>query len=97
MADSNLHGLNLRGGASVTVLFDERKAKLKLPHYLRVKCIYCPGAASNRGLCSHDLKWIGLVRERDRVQQNILCIEECDEIINEVEFAQVRGFHTPRI
>ena len=50
-----------------------------------MKFFYCPGAASNRGLCSHELKCIELVRERDSVAQNIRSIEVEDEIIDGVE------------
>ena len=73
----NCHGIHPSSSASITTLFNERKIELKIPHYVKLKCIRCPGTASNRCLCSNELKCIGLVRERDRMQQNILRIEEC--------------------
>ena len=50
----NRQFIYLRGGSSVTVLFDEQRTKSKLAYNLRVRCIYCAGAASNRGLCSYE-------------------------------------------
>ena len=61
-----------------------------------MKCTYCPNAASNRCLFSHELNCTELVRERNRVLQNVLSIEGGDEIINEVGNVQVSEFHNLR-
>lgn len=61
----NREFLHVKGGTSVTVLFDEKKTKSKLPHHLRVKCLNYLGAVSNRVLCSHELRFIELVKERE--------------------------------
>lgn len=86
----------MRFDASAAVLLYERKAKSSLPNYPIVKCTYCPGAASNRGLWYTELKFIRLVRERDHAEQIILSIEVCNELVNELGNVQVRGFYTSR-
>ena len=90
----NRRFLHLRGGSSVTVLFDKRITKSKLPYNLRVRCIYCAGAASNRGLCSHEQKCVELVSEGYREEQNILSTEGDEEILEEVESTQENRPHS---
>ena len=57
-------------GSSVTALFDERPSRTRLGYTLRVRCINCCGDASTRPMCSHELKYIQMIKERDSVKEN---------------------------
>ncbi len=51
---------------SVSVLCDNRPGKLRLGYSNRVKCLMCPGVASNRNVCSHEVTWVELLNSKYR-------------------------------
>lgn len=60
------------GMSSATVFFDVRKNKLRLDYRLRVKCLACCGAGTNRLICSHEKKCVELARGNESVARNVL-------------------------
>ena len=56
---------------SVSVLCDNRPIKLRLGYSNRVKCLMCPGVASNRIACSHEVTCVELLNSKYRAHFSI--------------------------
>ena len=70
---------------------------MRLGYTLCVPCINCCGGASTRPMCSHELKCVQMIKERDSVQENRIQIEQNNESNDCAEFENgTENAHTER-
>ena len=67
--------LQNRSGLIATVIYDERASRVRLGPTLRVRCMSCAGAASNRLLCIHEKVCLELVQRNSDSLTKKACFE----------------------